>query len=379
MANSFTRPPRIKGGGTMPVKAAHMDQLGRCIEELQNAIRATGGKSSPFVPSKLQPFWTSITQVPSSDPPEYQVTVTQGYLTYQNAGASESELGVTGYIVPKIAGVAMDNEEVEPLPLPGVVSFVYLRVKTDADGVPKFDGESVTIEAFEEAQQSIHHVRPSPSGGEEEGDYFFLILQTEGDGGTPEKPRAVRRLTGNRELPNQLVEIANIGGKREIYKGYTAGPDDKHEVRSLEQLEGEGEPIIKPLGEGEEEGDTLPFKMIAEGERHQVTVRTNAGGDAVVVEGNGTGVLTYADGFDGQISFDDGLVTSITPPTEGDNFNIVITTYTYLIDFPGENITGPNYESAQYLYVRNGRVTRTDPDDDVAAIFPIAISFYLSS
>jgi len=153
----------------MAVKAAHMEQLGRCIEELQNALRPTGGKSSPFVPSKLQPFWTTI----GGTSPDFTVTPTLGYLTYQNAGAEASDQGVTGYIVPFIGGVSMEDAEVEPLALPDVASWVYLRVKTDADGVPKFSEVTppVTIEAFDAVQESVHHVRPSPSGGEEEGDY----------------------------------------------------------------------------------------------------------------------------------------------------------------------------------------------------------------
>lgn len=271
MGNTFTRPPKVLGGNRQAISAKDFNALSRAIEELQNAIPAQPAQQNrPSV--KMPPaFWGTVSQVPQSDPPEYQATFTLGFLTYQNAGASESEQGVTGYIVPKIkndAGelISMDAEApivVPAVALPDVVSFVYLRVKTDADGAPKFDGESVTIEAFAEAQQSVHHVRPSPSGGEEEGDYYFLLLETESNEATPTPaPRAKRRITGNRNLPNQLVEITNIGGKREIYEGYLPGPDDKHQFRSLEQLEdgnGYEAPVIKALQEGEEEGDTIPF------------------------------------------------------------------------------------------------------------------------
>lgn len=266
------------------------------------------------------PFFGTVSRVPDSDPAEYQVTFTLGYLTYQNAGANESDQGVTGYLVPTIEGVPMDDEAVEPLPLPGLVSFVYLRVKTDADGIPKFDGESVTIEAFEEAQESIHHVRPSPSGGEEEGDYFFLLLETESNEATPTPaPRVVRRLTGNREMPNQLVEITNIGGKRELYEGYLPGPDDKHQFRTLEQLEGDGEPVIKDLDPGdpeadppvapEEEGPTIKFRRVAERATNP-QIQVKDGGDVIRVEGNGYDD-TYIDPFGGQVAVADGLVTGI--------------------------------------------------------------------
>lgn len=291
------------------------------------------------------PFFGSVSRVPESDPPEYQATFTLGYLTYQNAGASESEQGVTGYIVPKIQGVSMERAEEKPptnpaalaafkadlkklkIKLPDLVSFVYLRVKTDADGVPKFDNESVTIEAFDEAQESIHHVRPSPSGGEEEGDYYFLLLETESNGATPTPaPRVVRRLTGNREMPNQLIEITNIGGKRELYQGYLPGPDDKHELRTIEQIDARGEPVIKPLATNEEEGETIKWKRVADiGSGAQINVSTVSNGDVIEVRGNGFS-LPYIDPFGNGINFDDGLATGLIEGQEGggrgDNFNI---------------------------------------------------------
>jgi len=212
----------------------------------------TGGKSKP-------PFWAEISRVPDSDPAEYQVTVTLGYLSYQSNtdAAQTSDLGTTGWIIPMIAGVSMEPPvpqtdpvtEIPKLPLPALESWVYLRVKTDSDGFPK-DGE-VTVEAFDEAQESIHHIRLSPESGEEEGDYFFLILKTKSDGGAPARPVAERRITGNREMPNQLIEILNLGeegesGRQEVYKGYDKALD-KHDLRAVLQQQTPGVAIIEPL------------------------------------------------------------------------------------------------------------------------------------
>lgn len=205
------------------------------------------------------PFWTEISQVPDSDPPEFQVSVTLGYLSYQSntPAAQASDLGTTGWIVPTIAGVSMEPPvpQTDPpttipkLPLPDVESWVYLRVKTDTDGFPK-DGE-VTVEAFDEAQESIHHIRLSPESDEEEGDYFFLILKTKADESDPPRPIAERRITGNREMPNQLIEILNLGeeseaGRQEVYKGYDIAID-KHDLRAVLQQQTPGVPIIEPL------------------------------------------------------------------------------------------------------------------------------------
>ena len=258
MNNSFTRPPRVVGGNKQPIKASDFNLLARAIEELQNAIPQSLKPSAPATGNR-PPFWTTISQVQGSDPPEFQVAVTLGYLSYQSntPAAQASDLGTTGWIVPTIAGVSMeppvpqtDPATVVPkLPLPAVESWVYLRVKTDVDGFPK-DGE-VTVEAFDEAQESIHHIRLSPESDEEEGDYFFLILKTKADESDPPRPIPERRITGNREMPNQLIEILNLGeesegGRQELYKGYDVAID-KHDLRSVLQQQTPGVAIIEPL------------------------------------------------------------------------------------------------------------------------------------
>ena len=292
--------------------ASWANEVVTALQQLRDRIPQANISRTGTASVSRPPLWTTLSQVPESDPAEYQVSVTLGYLTYQNAGASEADQGVTGYIVPKIDGVDLDSEQVKPLKLPAVVSYVYLRVKTTADGVPKFSVENppVTIEAFDEPQKSVHHVRPSPSGGEEEGDYFFLICETEEiPDSDPAAPRIKRRLTGNRELPNQLVEIENIGGHRELYKGYEVGPDDKHQLRTLEQTEDRGEAILVDEPQGGE-GDTIKFKSIAERATQPQVRVTTQGQNIVQIEGNGKD-LNYTDPFQGQINFIDGLVSDI--------------------------------------------------------------------
>jgi hypothetical protein len=338
MANSFTRPPRVVGGNKQAISAKDFNGLSRAIEELQNAIRPAGPKSKKRGNAQADPFWTTVSAVPDSDPVSYQASVTTGYLCYQNATLSESDDGVVGYLVPRIRNADGELESIESdgtpewvspkLPLEGLVNYIYLRVKTDADGAPKaptapaFPGDpgaadGPTIEAFEEPQQSIHHVRPSPSGGEEEGDYFFLICETESNGATPTPaPRVVRRITGNRELPNQLIEIANIGDKREWYQGYKVGPDDKHEFRTAEQLDGGGAPIIKPLEDDEEEGDTIKWRDVKKNNSDSVPYTIRGEGDSVKVTFAGLDG-PYVDAFGGQINFAAGIAVD----TQGGAFN----------------------------------------------------------
>ena len=330
MALVFTKLKRVLGGQKQAIKAENINDIVRAVEELQNALSPASKKGKRPAAGNPPPFWTTISRVPNSDPAEYQVSVTLGYLTYQQATLEEDTDKSVGWIAPKINDVSLEPPSANDTPtdppwlpptleLPDVQSWVYLRVKTDEHGAPKLDGESVTIEAFDTEQDDVHHVRPSPSGGEKEGDYFFLILETEGNGGTPEIPIVRRRITGNRHMPNQLVEIANIGGERELYKGYLIGPDDKHELRTIEQLEGDGEPIILPLDPGdpeadppvapESEGDTIKWRRIAQ-RASSPQVQVKDGGDVIRIEGNGFDGGDFSAVRKFSIGIYDGLVTS---------------------------------------------------------------------
>ena len=357
----------------------------------------TGGSDPP-------PFWTEISRVANSDPAEYEVTVTLGYLSYQSntPAAQASELGATGWIIPTIAGVSMESADVKPLPLPAVESWVYLRVKTDVDGFPK-DGE-VTVEAFDEAQESIHHIRLSPESGEEEGDYFFLILKTKADESDPPRPIAERRITGNREMPNQLIEILNLGeedeeGRQEVYKGYDKALD-KHDVRAVLQQQTPGVAIIEPLAAAvdavppvvvdgtvvtpgspaipaEEAGDYIRWRTIADrssegsGADPQIIVEemendeedeTGKKRKFVKVRGNEVNE-SHSDVGLFDIDIVDGLVSRFAPAVQtGKNLNLKI----YYLDV-SSLISGGTWTWApslkQILYWRNGiYVGNVDPE-----------------
>lgn len=304
-SNSYVRiPKRVRPGEE--IKAKDFNALVDALRALtQRGIPQPRGNTSGG--GERDPFWSSIVTIPDSDPVEYAVTFQLGYLTYQSALATEADQPIVGYIVPKIDGIAMDDPLVEPLPLPGLANFVYLRVKTTEDGEPQYD--AITIEAFDSEQESIHHVRDSPTSEVTEGDYFFLLLETESNGATPTPaPRVKRRITGNRYLPNQMVKIKNIGGEREVYKGYNVGPADDHDFRTLKNLEARGEPIIKELEVGQDEEDTLPFRRI-DGRATQRQISVTNQGDVIQVEGNGY-YTTEGNVRKFSISIADGLISS---------------------------------------------------------------------
>jgi hypothetical protein len=337
-------------------------------------------------PGAKPPFWTEVSRVPDSVPAEYQAAVTTGYLCYQNATLTDAESGVVGYLTPKIR--TADGELVsiestgEPgwvapaLPLDGLVNYIYLRVQTDSDGAPKeptppeFPGDpgasdGPEIVAFTEPQQSTHHVRNSPTSGEEDGDYYFLICETESNEADTPAPRVVRRITGNRELPNQLIEITNIeednedGEVRELYEGYEVGPTDKHQFRTLVQIEGEGEPVIKPMEDPDDPPKSVRFRRVRANESQgpQVNVSSQDDGDTIQVEGNGV-FISYRDAFGGGLEFTDGLVTTKIEPEEGvvgDNFNIELLNVK-ISETGGEIfVTDIGWGTdPRFFYVRNG-------------------------
>ena len=348
--------------------------------------------------SDKPPFWTAISRVANSDPAEYEVTVTLGHLSYQSntPAAQDSELGTTGWIIPTIAGVSMESADVEPLPLPAAESWVYLRVKTDVDGFPK-DGK-VTVEAFDEAQESIHHIRLSPESDEEEGDYFFLILKTKADESDPPRPIPERRITGNREMPNQLIEILNLGeesegGRQELYKGYDVALD-KHDVRAVLQQQTPGVPIIEPLAPAvdavppvvvdgtivtpgtpaippEEPGDYIRWRTVSERQSGaQIKVEEKKSGE--LADGKKRGYIEITGNSVNEIHSDvglfdievvDGLIAAFTPKEQtGDDFNIELLNVN-VYETGGEIfITNTGWGSAsRFLYVRDGRLFLNDP------------------
>jgi hypothetical protein len=286
--------------------------------------------------------------------------------------------------------------EIPKLPLPDVESWVYLRVKTDSDGFPK-DGE-VTVEAFDEAQESIHHIRLSPESDEEEGDYFFLILKTKADESDPPRPIAERRITGNREMPNQLIEILNLGeeseaGRQEVYKGYDVALD-KHDVRAVLQQQTPGVAIIEPLAPAvdavppvvvdgtvvtpgtpaipaEEPGDFIRWRTISERQTGaQIKVEEKESGE--LADGEKRGYIEVTGNSVNEIHSDvglfdieviDGLVAAFTPKEQtGKNLNLSI----YYLDV-SSLISGGTWTWApslkQKLYWRNGLyVGNANPD-----------------
>ena len=99
------------------------------------------------------------------------------------------------------------------------------------------------------------------------------------------------------------ADIYNVG------KTYEAG-DDKIHFRTLQQLDDDGEPIIKAKEVGVPELDSIQFRRIKDkGSDAEIHVRDS--GDAIMIEGNGVNE-SIADAHKITITVVDGLVTDLT-------------------------------------------------------------------
>jgi hypothetical protein len=190
--------------------------------------------------------------------------------------------------------------------------------------------EAPIVEIGAEDEESTHSQPPATGVP---GEYFYRLAMFE-ELALPEgsPPEAIPELVvsdifheGPLEHSPHLPEHRNIGGKREVCAGRDAA-SDAYDFRTLEQLDGDGEPVIVPLDPGDPEGDP-PVAPEAEGEtikfrriRPRVSSpQININGDdpdAIEIRGNSFGASeTNIRNCD--ISVSDGLVTSLTKKLAG--------------------------------------------------------------
>jgi hypothetical protein len=231
---------------------------------------------------------------------------------------------------------------------------IYCRVATTEKGII---AAAPKIEAAATPEAGTHF---QPPDADVEGDLYFPIadIEIEGD---PEVVTITQIQQGGPivVVPN-LPELKNIGGEREVFAGRTAA-GDTYDLRTLEQLTVEGgAEIIKPLGESEEEGDTIPFRAIVKNNSEGVPYTITGDGDAIEVTLQGADD-SYTDPFGGSITFAGGLVTGfVSSDVEGKNLNLTIEN----LEYAAGEIVGSPYLAA-ILYFRGGvYIGMTDPEDE---------------
>ena len=275
------------------ITAEKLQRMTASIRELQNKLppKSKGGRSSGG--SYLPPFHVSVFK--KDDVWKYRVT--PGYVTEQNILAPE-KLEV---YVPTLGGVSLEAETAPEGALPGVFAFIYVRVITNArgqvQGVP-------TIVATIAATPSTHHI-PSDTDEPEgtDGDYYFLIAEFKSDGETEPSPEAVRRVVGNKNVPNQLVQFENVGDGKEIHKDYDP-ITDTHKLRTPK-----------------ERGTNPQLKVEYSDENDE------SASEEIIIKGNNYDNSVY-EVNKVSISVIDGLVTSLTGSIggSGGDLNLIVET-----------------------------------------------------
>jgi len=295
------------------------------------------------------PLWVSLVD----DSGTWKYRVSAGYATYQNIGSGD----VVGYVTPTLGGTSLEADPAPEGTLPGNASYIYLKVQTGAKGV--ITG-TPTIEASTSAQTSGHHEPPDPDDGSGTlGTYYFLLAQTEDDGGSPGKPQMVRRITGNKHVPNQLVEFDNIGAGKEIHRDYLNATDDKHELRTIN-----------------ERASTPQIQV-------NYSDATAADAEEIIIEGNGYDA-SESGKFVTELTAVDGLITAIATKDFGGDLNLSVYWLTYnrvTVDGTADLMQWDSESSTPTIhYWRDGIYEgTTDPGDSPAGLIEESVTLMVDS
>jgi hypothetical protein len=339
-----------------PVLSAFFGEVRRAIQglrdsipQMQNRPRASGGASLQFRVSvrldgetykaKVQPGW-----VRSISPDADAIEPVKDWMPTMGSGPA---VPLDDATAPEITVVNGQT--------------VYCRIATTAKGIIE---EAPKIEAETTPEAGVHFQPPNAAI---EGDLYFPLANITITGSPAVVTIEQIQQGGPIVVVPNLPEIKNIGAKREVFSArIPAG--DSYDFRTLEQLEGDGEPIIKELDPGdpeadppvaaEEEGDTIPFRRIApKATSPQITITD--GGDVIRVEGNG-----YDQSFGGLVTgltVADGLVTAFSD-AGGADLNLTVETLEWLNN--GGVMEFVSYPGNTVHYWRNGLyIGTTDPED----------------
>lgn len=152
------------------------------------------------------------------------IKITHGVVFSQNIGNDPSPINA---VVPTING---EEIGIQGGSIQASTGTIYVKVNTNTKGVVL----SATIEVGD-PDGSVHHEPPSGESGGVDGLYKFPIAEISSgeDFNGNQSLYVSKRNTGNIFIPNQLIEIENIGTGVSIYSGYKNGQDDKHEFKKI--------------------------------------------------------------------------------------------------------------------------------------------------
>jgi len=326
--------------------AAWANEVVTAIRQLEARVpTANVGRGSAATSSQ---FKVSI----RLDGATYKVKVRPGYVRTINPDSAATE-PVKDWM-PTMGGTALDDDTAPEMTVTDGQT-VYCRVTTTAKGVIT---TAPTIVAADTPEAGVHFQPPSASIT---GDLYLPIADVSITGSPVVVTITQVQQGGPIVVTPNLPELKNIGSKRELVSARTPA-GDTYDIRTLEQLITSGAAeIIKPLVGAE--GNTIPFRNIRKNNSGSTPYNITGTGDSVDFQFTGTGD-TFTDLDGGIVAHVDGFATSVTPPPfTVEDFDIEIWGKHFTVDFTAEDVTSADGTAATaVLYVRKGRVYRTNPD-----------------
>jgi hypothetical protein len=293
-------PPLVRAGDE--ISARLFNQLIMAMKRLSdrtpvesNNGKGSKGSSAPFMPIlKAEKGEGGFT---------YKIALSKGYVVERRIPDGQALI----YHFP--TGLVDDDDN----PIYQAISdgqAIYIQVQVQEDGT--IEEEPVVLVAEDELEGE--HFRPEVFDfGGNAGTHNYKIAKLEMQNGKPKL-----KLFGagdNVDHYDERVGMINIKVEEapdaDIYnvgKTYETG-DDKIHFRTLQQLDDDGEPIIKAKEVGVPELDSIQFRRIKDkGSDAQVHVKDS--GDAIMIEGNGyPSSVTNAHKI--SMTVEDGLVTDL--------------------------------------------------------------------
>jgi len=294
--NIPTNPQAPKRGDR--VKAKDIQELAKQIKRVSRSGREN--YVGAFYRAPDAPFTPKL-RGKKDDPQAYEIALSKGYVIERRITDGQALI----YHFP--TGL-IDEEDKLIYHSISEGQAIYVQVQVEDDG--KIESDPVVMVAEDELEGE--HFRPEVFDfGGNAGTHNYKIAKFEM---VNEKPRLKLFGAGdNVDHYDERVGMINVkeesgGVTYEIGKTYESG-DDKIHFRTLMQMEGDGQPIIKEDEEGAEKPDSIKFKRIIDnGTDAEIKVSDQDG--AILIRGNQLNE-DVNDAHKLNISIRDGLVVSI--------------------------------------------------------------------
>jgi len=300
-------PPLVKNGDS--ISAAWANGLRLSIQRLRDRVPVATGYSNRKYTPPFQPY-VRQSQVSES---QFEIAIGEGFVIERVTGSSLAQKEIppnptdSASVEPKyertilfheVSGIT--NDETGEMVWHQITAdqCAYIQFSTTTKGV--IDGVP-TVTIADDGVSQTHFTPEIGSYAGSAGNHLYKIAKLTIDENN--LPQIETFQTGNHiEHYAERVTMMNLesgsGSVKNVLKSYDPTVDEIY-FRTISQLGGSGEPIIK-----DGDTDSIEYRRIKERDTQpQVTVHDD--GDAIRIEGNGV------DGDNAAVTVEDGLVTEV--------------------------------------------------------------------